>query len=268
LTIDQTVFAVVIVLVIAGASAMLIGVAQIRSARTLRYFLLRRERIMAAWRLVGLGTVLVIAGLVGTRFGRQAAYVIVRPTPSVTSSPTTTRTPTITSSPTVTLTPTITATPSITYTPTATGTPQLPPEIQILIRSTESIDGDPLFSQPVLSKRLDRENQPIAPAEDFNNPLGTLYAAFTYNNLSNDVRWTAIWYLGEEVICLETQLWDGGTGGYGYTECSPDVWMPGEYEIRIFWGTRWMTSVRFEVIGEPVTATPLPVPGATTTPSA
>ena len=267
LTIDQTVFAIVIVLIIGGGFAMLVGGTQIRSARKLRYFLLRRERIMAGWRLVGLGAVLVIAGLVGTRFGRQAAYVIVRPTPSVTSSPTITRTPTITSSPTVTLTPTITATPSITYTPTASGTPQLPPEIQILMRSTEPVDEDPLFSQPVLARRLDRENQPISPAEDFYNPVGTLYAAFTYNNLRDDVRWTAIWYLGQDIICLETQLWDGGTGGYGYTECSPEAWMAGEYEIRIFWGTRWMTSVRFEVIGETATVTPLSIPEGSSTPS-
>jgi len=267
MTIDQTVLAVAIVLFAAGSAAIMIGAARLRSARKLPYFLLRRERVIASWRLLGLGAVIVIAGLAATRFGRQAAYIIVHPTPSVTPSPTITLTPTITSTPTVTLTPTITTTPSITFTPTGTGTPRLPAEIQILIRATEPADGDPLFSQPVLARRLNRENQPIDPAEDFNNPLDTLYAAFTYNNLRDGVRWTAIWYLGTEVICLETQLWDGGTGGYGYTECAQDAWNPGEYEIRLFWSERWMTSVRFEVIGEPPTPTPLPTPAATAIPT-
>jgi hypothetical protein len=265
MTIDQTVVVVNLVLLLAGAAAVAIGIFQIRSASRLRYFLLRRERILAGWRLVGLGALLLLCGLAVTRFGRQAAYIIVQPTPSVTPSPTVTRTPTITSTPTITFTPTITVTPSITFTPTGTGTPQLPDEIRILIRSTAPVESDPLFSQPVLARRLDRENQPISPGEDFQNPVSTLYAAFTYNNLSDGVRWTAIWYLGDEVICLETQPWDGGTGGYGYTECTLDAWVPGEYEIRIFWGERWMTSVRFEVIGNPPTATPAPVPTAAAT---
>ena len=267
MTIDQTVTAIVISCLLAGTAGTIIGISQIRSASKLRYFLLRRQRILAGWRLMGAGILLILTGLVTIRFGRQAAYVIVRPTPSMTPSPTITRTPTITSTPTITLTPTITATPSVTFTPTETGTPQLPAEIAILIRSTEPTDRDPLFSQPVLARRLDRENQPISPGEDFENPIGILYAAFTYNNLSDGVRWTAIWYRGTEVVCLETQSWDGGTGGYGYTECTPNAWYPGEYEIRIFWGERWMTSVRFEVIGNPPTATPSPTASGTATDS-
>jgi hypothetical protein len=265
MTIDQTVILVIVLLLMSGIAGVLIGVIRIRSASRLRYFLLRRERMSAGWRLIGWGVILLIVAGIGTRFGRQAAYVIARPTPSQTPTPTITQTPTITSTPTITPIPSITPTPSITFTPTQTGTPELPPEINILIRETEPADVEPLFSQPVLARRLDEENQPVNPAEDFNNPVETLYAAFTYNNLVDGVRWTAIWYLGTRVICLETQPWDGGTGGYGYTECTPGVWEPGEYEIRMFWGNRWMTSVRFEVIGAPPTVTPVPTSDHTPT---
>jgi len=107
-----------------------------------------------------------------------------------------------------------------------------------------------------VTKRIDRNNQAVNPGEEFENPLRRLFGAFTYDNLANGVRWTAIWYFGKERICVVSIQWEDGTGGFGYTECEQEYWLPGEYEIQMFIGERWLVSTRFSVIGDPPTATP------------
>lgn len=258
MTIDQVVTWLIVLLTLIGSVGILAGGLQIRSASRLRYFLLRRKRIASGWRFVLAGSAALLLGLIMTRFGRQVAYRIVPPTPSVTPSPTVTPTPSITPTPTITFTPTITPTGTVTPTATITPTPLLPQEIRLLIRETQQPLEEAAFSPPVFAQRINRENQPINPHEDFQDLTGRIFGAFTYNNLQDGMRWTAIWYLGGEVICLETQLWDGGTGGYGYTECDRPTWDQGEYEVQIFFGERWMTSARFEVL--------LPKPSESPTP--
>jgi type VI secretion system secreted protein VgrG len=82
-------------------------------------------------------------------------------------------------------------------------------------------------------------------------------------------QWTALWYrvADWQLICAESLPWDGGTGGYGYTECqpSPDLWQPGEFEVQIFVGLQWVISSRFTVTGDAPTAIPSATP--TLTPS-
>ncbi len=258
LTIDQTVQLVALVLFAGLAVFMLVGWREILGARRLTYYLLRRKRVNRGWQMVAMGFVLGVAGLAVQFFGRQAAYVIVPPTPSITPSPTITPTPTITGTPTITLTPTITGTPTITPTPTVTGTLTLPEGITVLFRETVTPRPDAVFSPIQVARRLDASNRAIDPSDTFENPIGRLYGAFTYDNLQDGVRWTAIWLHEGEIVCLETKPWDGGTGGFGFTECEPEVWLPGEYEIQMFVGEEWKVSTRFTVVGDPVMATPSP----------
>jgi hypothetical protein len=106
--------------------------------------------------------------------------------------------------------------------------------------------------------------QIVDPTETFVQPTGRLYAAFSYDFLEDGVRWTAIWYRGDEIVCLETQPWEGGTGGFGFTECEPELgWDADEYEIQLFVGETWKISGRFEVLG----GTRTPTPSATTEPT-
>ncbi|MEJ2550827.1 MAG: hypothetical protein P8Z34_09115 [Anaerolineales bacterium] len=206
-------------LLLAGVILLLTGWQRISSARRLPYFLLRRELSGKGWRSVGFGLLSGVFALLLLLFGTRVAHIIVPPTPSLTPTATTTLTPTITLSPTISATPTISTTPTITPTATDTATPFLPQQIILLYRET------------------------VTPP-------------YTYNNLADGVRWTAIWYYGDEEVCLEATQWDGGTGGFGYTECEPAYWLPGEYEIQMFVGERWVVSTRFTVIGDPPTATP------------
>lgn len=257
MTIDQTVQLIALAMFAGLVFFVWIGWSQIREANRLPYFMLRRDRVVVGWRLLLLGLALGAGGLVVQFFGRPAAYVIVPPTPSTTPTPTITPTPSITTTPSITPTPTITPTPSITPTPTPTGTPTLPDQITVLFRETVTPPPDAAFSPLQVGTRLGPGNQAVNPRDVFILPEGRLFAAFSYNFLEDGVRWTAIWYRGDEIVCLETQPWDGGTGGFGFTECEPEAgWAPGEYEIQMFLGQTWKVSTRFTVLAGTETATP------------
>lgn len=260
MTIDQSVRIIDVLLIAGFALAILVGWRQIQEARKLPYFLLRRERILRGWRWLVFGVVLGIAALVVRLFGQQIAYIIVPPTPSITPTPTITPTLTITPTKTITHTPTVSLTPTITPTSTITPTPHLPEELVFLIRETVTPNPEALFSPIQVAERLDNLNRPLNPSISFDNPLEIIFGAFTYNNLEDGVRWTAIWRRAGEIVCIETQAWDGGTGGYGYTECDPDRWLPGDYEIQMFLGETWLISNSFTVVGDPPTSTPIPSP--------
>ena len=109
-----------------------------------------------------------------------------------------------------------------------------------------------IFSPLQFSQKIDK-NLPVKPAVTFANPVGRLYGAFSYDKMNNGAQWSALWYrLADHVlICTETKPWDGGTGGYGYTECNPssEQWQPGDYEVQIFVGVNWENSGRFSVTG-------------------
>jgi len=254
-TIDQSVSTVTIVLISGMLLAIIAGWSQIQSARQLSYFTLRRERTTRGWRWVLLGILLGALGLLSVFMGNRIAYVIVPPTPSITPTSTKTATPTITPTPTITLTPSITPTPTISPTATITPTPVLPEELGILLRESITPNPDALFSKIQVALLLGGFNQPLGARDEFELPVTKLFGTFTYENLQDGVRWTALWLRGDEVVCIETHPWDGGTGGYGYTECEVDVWQPGLYEIRMFFGDTWKKSVRFLILsGTPTPA--------------
>jgi hypothetical protein len=225
---------------------------------------MRRERTVEGWRLLLLGALLLVTAAVVGRLGRQAAYAVLRPTPSVTATPTTTVTPSPSQVPTATVTPSISLTPSVTPTPTSTATPQLPERLALFIQDTVTPQADLLFSPILVSDRLTPGNLAIDPQEEFSRPPRTLYGAFSYDNFQNGVRWTALWYFNGEVVCYESKPWDGGTGGYGYTECTPpNGWRVGSYEIQMFAGLDWRVSARFSILSVRPTPTGTPSPEAT-----
>jgi hypothetical protein len=258
MSIDQTVQSVALLLFAGLLLSVLIGWRQITSAGRLPYFVMRRERASRGWRWIMLAMILGAGGLVAHLYGRPIAYRIVPPTPSVTPTTTITPTSTITPTPSITLTPTISATPTISPTATETPTPVLPEQIRVLIRETVTPRPDAVFSPIQVATSLDNGNRAINPADTFDNPLAKLYGAFTYNNLQDGVVWTAIWYRGDEVVCFESMDWEDGTGGFGFTDCQPGQWFPGDYEIQMFLGEEWKVSTRFSVVGEPPTATSTP----------
>ena len=261
MTIDQTILLMTIIFGLGLFVAFWVGWVQIQAARKLPYYLLRKERTLIGWRWFVLAAMFGLAGIVSASLGQRAVYALYPPTPSITPTATKTSTPTITPTLINTNTPTITLTSTVTPTATQTPTPSLPEEIRVLLlRETQNPDPDAVFSPVLVSRRIDRQNLPIGASDVFTNPVGKLFGAFTYNYLTDGLRWTAIWYAGSELICLETHAWDGGTGGYGYTECEPGIWVPGEHEIQIFLGETWMVSTLFAIEGDPPAPTLTPSP--------
>jgi hypothetical protein len=82
-------------------------------------------------------------------------------------------------------------------------------------------------------------------------------------------QWTALWYRSQELVYYESEPWDGGSGGSGYTDWDPEdwEWIPGVYEVRIFVGLQWKITGAFTVEGEAPPAPPSPTATRTPTPT-
>ena len=240
------------------------GIRSIQSARKLTFYRLRQQRMSGGWRMLGTGVILMLfAGWLG-RFGEPVVYRYFPPSPTPSLTPTITLIPTITLSPTITLTPTITNTPSVTDTPTITSTPYIPPAIEALFQGVVTPNPDAVFSPLQFSTVYDNF-ECVAPSTTFVNPIRSMTACFSYNNMSPGVQWTAMWYSGGELVHYETLPWDGTTGGLGFSEWAPppDVWQPGIYTVQIFVGLDWKVVGQFVVSGEP----PTPIPSITPSPT-
>ncbi len=247
------------------------GIRLIRSARRLPFFRMRRARMVRAWRMFFISILLIaLAFFLNTR-AEPLIYSYFPPTATLTLTPTITITPTTSLTPTITLSPTITRTPSVTDTPTITPTPYMPLSVESVFTSTVTPNPDAIFSELVFTDGVDEEFNPLNQGTEFQNPIGHIFALFSYDGMVKGSQWTALWYRAGELVHYETIPWDGETGGYGYADWGPDPseWLPGEYEVQLFIGSIWKQSGRFTVIGEQPTAAPTlsPTPSATLTPT-
>jgi type VI secretion system secreted protein VgrG len=225
----------------------------INSAKRMPFYQKRRKIQIRIIRLIFLAIFFFGVSIFFNQYAEPAVYLIFPPSPTITI------TPTITNTSTITLTPTITNTPTITFTPAISPTPALPESIQNLFESTVVPNSEIVFSLLLFSKEIDENIQPVDPQEEFDQPLSKLYATFSYVNMVAGDQWSALWYRidDSQLICYETKPWDGGTGGYGYSDCTllSTEWFPGTYEVQFFVGYEWKTSGRFVIIGEPPTPT-------------
>jgi hypothetical protein len=252
--------------------SLIVGIRTIQAGNKLLFFRKRRDLVTRGWRLIFVAIFFGGIAFVLNRFAEPLVYRIFPPSPTVTT------TPTITLTPTVTLTLTITETASITPTISITPTPHIPTDIFVQFTSVVTPNPAAVFSKPVFSKEIDKKFQPVDPATEFTNPVGKLFATFSYDKMTDRAQWTAMWVRlsDNSVICFESIPWDGGTGGYGYTQCSPgaDKWLAGDYEVQVFVGTEFKVKAPFIITGNPPTATvtlsptrPTSTPTSSITPS-
>jgi hypothetical protein len=245
------------------------GVRKIQKARSLKFFRMRRDRMVAGWRLVLAAIILLVLALLVNRFAEPILYSYFPPSATPSLTPTISLTPTTTLTPTITVSPTITLTPSETDTPTITPTPHIPLAIEVLFVSVATPNPETVFSPLTFAQELDESFLPVNPNTVFQNPVGQLFAQFSYDKMSPNAQWTALWYRAGELVHYETKPWDGGTGGFGYADWnpSPQDWLPGEYEVQIFVGLNWKVSGRFTVEGDVPTPEPSATPTRTLTPT-
>jgi len=252
------------------------GIQTVLSGKKVKFFQLRRDQMMRGWRLIALGFFWVILGIGVYFFGEPVAYQIITPSPTLPQTQTPSITPSASVTPTITETPTITLTPAESYTPEPSQTPHIPMAVEARFEGKLTPPAEAAFSLLIFSNiGLDDNYNPIGPGVQFTNPVGHLFAVFSYARMEDDIQWSALWYQGTNLVHYESLPWNGGSGGIGYTDWdpAPELWLPGEYFIQIFLGTDFIISGNFTVIGEPpiptVTATPTisPTPTATIQPT-
>ena len=273
---DIRTFMTVLVAILALTAVFLFfnGIRTIRGSRNLVYYRLRRKTLVAGWRMLLISIVLLPVIFLVYRFGEPVVYSVydVTATPSLT--PSATLIPTITLTPTITETPTLTPTLSESYTPTMTETPHVPLAVEAQFSSLVTPSPDSVFSPLRFAQGIDLAYNPIDPATTFNHPIEMMYAIFSYDQMTDGVQWTALWLRDGELVYYETLPWDGGTGGFGFSDWAPDPndWLPGNYQVQIFVGTDVKVTGDFEVVGFPPTETPTRTPtltaSATLTPTA
>ncbi len=242
----------------------IIGYRTIRAGNRLMFFRKRRNLVMRGWRMFILAGFLGVFAFLLNRFAEPIAYQIFPPSPTVTL------TSTVTETPTITLTATISPTPTITPTISITPTPFVPTEVYVQFTSVVTPNPDAVFSKPQIAKELDKDHLPVDPTTTFENPLGKLYGAFSYDKMTGNSQWTALWVrlADNKIVCYESIPWNGGTGGYGYTECAPEVmWQAGDYMVQVFVGVTYKVGTYFSVTGNPPTPTITISPTITLTPT-
>ncbi len=146
--------------------------------------------------------------------------------------------------------------------------PVLPFSVQGQFTSVVTPNPNAVFSPLTFSRGINFNTYlAIDSGVVFANPVGGIYATFSYDGMLPDVQWSAIWYREGEMVYYETKPWDGGTGGYGYTEWIPkaEEWLPGRYQVVIFVGTEPKVGGEFEVTGAPATSSVTPTASATAT---
>lgn len=248
--------------------SLISGVRIIQQSRNLSFFRMRRDRMVQGWRRIFAAILLGLVSWALNAYAEPVAYSFYTPSLTPTSSPTVTLTPTVSLTPSITLSPTITETPSESNTPTLTTTPHIPLAIEGKFTGTLTPPAEAIFSPIDFSNiGLDGLNRAIEPTDTFTNPVGSMFAAFSYNGLTDGIQWTALWYRQDELVNFETKPWDGGTGGYGFSEWHPkaEEWLPGEYQVQIFLGYDWYQVDIFNVFGNPPPSTPTYTPTATRT---
>jgi hypothetical protein len=261
--------------------AAVAGLGTLARSRRMRYFQVRREAVMRGWQHLLVSVALLIAsGFVaglGTPLLRLAVPATFTPVPPTPTRPSPTPPPSGT--PSQTASATHSPGPSPTATETATGTasptPALPSDFITPILSatvtppTQALAAEIRFTQ--------RDDCSTTNSSGFFDQLPkTIFAHFFYNNWLPGVQWSGVWLRDGEVMYVETALWDGSTGGCGFTNFDnhKEWWPEGHYEVQLFVGERWLVSNTFEVVRSTPTATitltrtpaPTVTPSATRTP--
>lgn len=261
--------ALVAILALAVVLLFINSIRTIRRSRSLAYYRLRRKTLMAGWRMLLISIVLVPVVYLVYRFGEPAVYSFypVTATPSPTFTPTVI--PTITETPTITLTPSITPTLSESYTPSPTPTPYIPLAVEVQFSSTVTPSPDSVFSPLRFAQGIDLAYNPINPSDTFIQPIEMMYAIFSYDKMTDGVQWTALWLRDGDLVYYETKPWEGGTGGFGFSDWqpAPEEWLPGNYQVQIFVGMQVKVIGDFEVVGFPPTETPTPSATLTASPT-
>ena len=249
--------------------AAVTGILTLVQSRRARYFQVRREAVLRGWgrlltSVVLLGAALLAMG-VGAPLLRMAAEPSLTPPPAAILLAAVTQPPTVDAPATASLTPSDTATSGPTLTPSQTGTPTLSPTPALpMAFVTEILTATvtPPVQASAVNVRFSLRNDCTVPnSEQFFDQLPKqIFAHFYYDSWLPGVEWSGVWTRNGSVIYAETHLWDGSTGGCGYSnyDNGRQWWTVGTYEVQIFVGHSWLVSNRFLIVQSSPTPTITP----------
>jgi hypothetical protein len=266
LDVKSFVNAVVVLIMLGGILSFWRGVQGVRSSYSINYIRVRRTRVAAGWRLILFGFFLVFVGSIVKLYGEPVAYRYIPITLTPTWTPTETPLPTFTLIPTSTTEASLDSESGEPIAPAGTPTPHIPMAVEVMFEGQVTPPADAVFSPLTFSHGLDLSHipyTPLNPGTEFDNPVGHLYASFTYDKMVPGVQWTALWYREAELVYYETGVWEQGwgSGGSGFSDWDPNPgdWLPGNYWVEIFIGHIPKVVGTFTVYGIPPTATLSPI---------
>ncbi len=253
----------IILMVIGMVFYILAGFREIRNSRNIPFYRKRHDGMVRGWRMLFLAVLLASVAFLANTYGEPLAYNFFPP------SLTPPRAPTLPVTPSITLTPTVSPTSSESDTPTPTLTPHVPEAIVSQFEGVVTPNPDSIFSPLIFTEGIAEDYTPLNPNDIFNNPVGHMFGVFTYDRLTDGVQWTALWYRDGTLAYYETQVWNGGSGGIGYTDWNPPAsdWDPGFYQVQIFLGRQLKVIGNFQIVGDPPTPTETTTPTPSDTPT-
>ena len=232
--------------------AALVAARYAREARISQFYFTREQARIKMGRvmiLVGfLVVVTVVLAILLTASNTFTRVAQASPTPTSTLSPTTPATAIVaTASPT---TPVLTPTPKTTATaspsPTVIPTVGTPSSALTPIVGAETPSPDATLGEITLARDVTDDNKPKDPGTVFPAGISRLYAFFDYQNLSNGVLWTQVWYREGKEIGSESGLWEWGSYGTAWIFLKPvGGYSRGEYEVRLYIGDELKQTATF-----------------------
>jgi len=224
-----------------------------REARTSQFYFIREQARVKAGRVmivVGFLVVVTIAlfilRTVSDAF--RVAQASPTPTPTPTLSPTTPVTAVATALPTLVLTPTPKPTATASPSPTVVPTVSTPTSTLTPIVGVETPLPEATFGEITLARGVTDGNKPEGPSTVFPDGISQLYAFFDYQDLSNGVLWTQVWYRGGKEIGSESSLWEWGSYGTAWIFLKPvGGYSRGEHEVRLYIGDELKQTATFTV---------------------
>jgi hypothetical protein len=227
-----------------------------REAKTSQFYFIREQARIKAGRvmivvgfLVVVTTALAILMTVSNTFTRVAQDSLTpTPMPMPTLSPAMPTTAIATATPISILTPTPEPTATASPSPTIIPTVETPTLTLTPIVGVETPLPEAIFGEITLARGVTGSNKPQDPGTVFPAGISRLYAFFDYENLSDGVLWTQVWYREGKEIGSESGLWEWGSHGTAWIFLKPtDGYSRGEYEVRLYIGDELKQTTTFTV---------------------
>lgn len=94
---------------------------------------------------------------------------------------------------------------------------------------------DAAFGEIVFARDFDAQDQPVDPSFTFETGIKEVKAAFDFSNMTDNVKWSALWWLDDQEIDTSTAnapIWTLGTDGSTFVSLASDEALPaGEYTL-------------------------------------